>query len=80
MRGKLFVVFMFWSCVAFGQQMDTVNIEEIKIVSSIKTDESLQKMTSFVNTYNQQYLNNHNVKDFKDFSSYTPSLFIPDYG
>ena len=80
MKGKLFVVFIFWACVAFGQQMDTVNIEEIKIVSSIKTDESLQKMTSFVNTYNQQYINNHNVKDFKDFSSYTPSLFIPDYG
>lgn len=60
--------------------MDTITIEEVKVSASIKTDEDLQKATSSINSYNQQYLNNHNVQDFKDFSSQAPTLFIPDYG
>lgn len=66
--------------VSAQTDMDTVTIEEVKISSSIKTDDDLQKATSSVQSYNQQYLNNHNVQDFKDFSSQTPTLFIPDYG
>lgn len=62
------------------QEMDTVNLPEVNVVSSIKTENNLQRITSSVDSYNQQYMNNHNVKDFKDFSAYTPSLFIPDYG
>lgn len=62
------------------QEMDTINLPEVSVVSSIKTENNLQRITSSVDSYNQQYMNNHNVKDFKDFSAYTPSLFIPDYG
>lgn len=80
---RLLVVWTLLIVISFEsysqQSMDTINIPEITINSSIKTDE-IQKITSSVNSYNQQYINNHNVHDFKDFSAHTPSLFIPDYG
>ncbi|MDO5760700.1 MAG: TonB-dependent receptor plug domain-containing protein, partial [Bacteroidota bacterium] len=79
---KIFVYILllvkFANCIA--QVKDTVNLPEINVFSSIKTEDNFQKTTSAVDSYNQQYMNNHNVKDFKDFSSHTPSLYIPDYG
>ena len=75
----MFVMINLFSIVSQAQNMDTITIEEIKICEpiSIKTD---NKQTSQVSSYNQKFLNNRNVKDFKDFSSATPTLFIPDYG
>lgn len=69
---RLLVVWTLLIVISFEsysqQSMDTINIPEITINSSIKTDE-IQKITSSVNSYNQQYINNHNVHDFKDFSA-----------
>lgn len=80
-RKVIYILLLFFCFECFPQQeMDTVNLPEVSVVSSIKTENNLQRITSSVDSYNQQYMNNHNVKDFKDFSAYTPSLFIPDYG
>src|SRR5574344_1329198 len=75
----LLVLCLFSSFYSIAQ--DTViNIPEVKIVSSIKMNEEINKLPSISNTFNQKFLTIHNVKDFKDFSSLAPTLYIPDYG
>ncbi|MBQ4420838.1 MAG: TonB-dependent receptor [Bacteroidales bacterium] len=60
--------------------MKTVTIDEVVVSGNIKSSGIGDKLPSLTNSFNQQYLNNHNVTDFKDFSSVAPTLYIPDYG
>lgn len=60
--------------------MKTVTIDEVVVSGNIKSSTIGDSLPSLSNSFNQQYLNNHNVTNFKDFSSIAPTLYIPDYG
>ena len=58
----------------------TITINEIVISDNLKSLGIVDSLPFLTNSFNQQYLNNHNVTNFKDFSSIAPTLYIPDYG
>ena len=61
-------------------QDSVIYIPEVVISSNIKLYGNNDSLTLMSDKFNANYLNNHNVNNFKDFSSQSPSLYIPDYG
>ncbi len=79
MHGKYILVLLCFFVCQTSYSQDTITLEEIKVSSSVKLY-SIDSLSFLSNNFSASYINRHNVKDFKDFSSLSPSLFIPDYG
>ncbi|MBQ9312991.1 MAG: TonB-dependent receptor [Bacteroidales bacterium] len=80
---KVFIVVLCvfgFSILKSQDSLKTFLIDEITVLSDIKTYKSLDTLPFLSNSFNQQYLNQHNVTDFKYFSTVIPSLYIADYG
>ncbi len=81
---KRHIILVFAYVCAFNSlaqdTIKTITIDEVVVSGNIKAFTESAKQPSLTNSFNQQYLNNHNVTGFKDFSSIAPTLYIPDYG
>ena len=76
----IYIYILSVAIIAKTQQLDTITLESIQISSSLKENTDGFEQPIVVDNYSRYYINSHNVNDFKDFSTTTPSLFIPDYG
>lgn len=57
-----------------------INIEDALIVASPKETMQLRKQALSVNTFSNEFITQQKVESLKDFSSFAPNFFMPDYG
>jgi outer membrane receptor protein involved in Fe transport len=81
--GLLFGI-IFFSVNVLAEETDTVpkrylELNEV-IVQSFKQNGNMSKLPVSASTIDKNNLQNLNVMDIKDISSFIPNLFMPDYG
>jgi outer membrane receptor protein involved in Fe transport len=69
---------------AFADEMDSlarhpIELNEV-VVQSFKQNGNMNKLPISASTIDRRSLQNQNVMDIKDISSFIPNLFMPDYG
>ena len=56
-----------------------IKLDEI-VIKSFKQDKEFRLSPISVSTANSSFISSHNITAIKDFSSFIPNLFMPDYG
>ncbi|MCH3923401.1 MAG: TonB-dependent receptor [Bacteroidales bacterium] len=67
-------------CFCLKGQDTIINIPQVDIISNIKTNDTLNKQPFISYSFNKRFISNNNITQAKNFSSFVPSLYIPDYG
>jgi outer membrane receptor protein involved in Fe transport len=89
LKRRLFSLFFFISTILFSfplfaEGIDTVSIQPISldevVVRSFKQDGNFRTLPVSTSTINRIAIENQNITNIKDVSSFIPNLFMPDYG
>ena len=81
---KILLLVLFFPLVAFGEDADSISGKQIELnevtVVDFKQNHSDKQTPISMSVLNENLVKDHEIISLKDFSSYIPNFYMPDYG